>query len=63
MRTRKRVMGKRGGSIITFFKLSEPDDKPPLQPKKTERVSALFFFLAPLLALVGILYLLTFLGD
>jgi hypothetical protein len=48
---------------MTLFEPSEPDDRPPLHSKKTERVLALFFFLAPVLALVGILYLLSFLGD
>ena len=48
---------------MTLFEPSKPDDRPPLHSKETERVMALFFFLGPALALVGLIYLLGFLGD
>jgi hypothetical protein len=41
----------------------EPDNRPPNHSRATERVVGLLFFLGPVLALIGIIYLLGFLGD
>jgi hypothetical protein len=42
---------------------SPPDDKPPLRSKAFQRAMGVVFFLGTAGALVGLIYLLSFLGD
>jgi hypothetical protein len=48
---------------MTLFEPSEPDNRPPLHPKAVERELGVGFFLGAVAALVGVIYLLSFLGD
>jgi len=41
----------------------KPDDRPPIYSKGRQRALAPLFFLGPVLALIGLIYLLSFLGD
>jgi hypothetical protein len=48
---------------MTLFEPSEPDGRPPLHSKVVEREMGVAFFLGAAAALVGVIYLLSFLGD
>jgi len=48
---------------MTLFEPSPPDDRPPLHSKVFEREMGLVFLLGAAAALVGVVYLLSFLGD
>jgi hypothetical protein len=48
---------------MTLFEPSPPDDRPPLHSKAVEREMGVVFFLGAAAALVGVIYLLSFLGD
>jgi hypothetical protein len=48
---------------MTLFGPSEPDDRPPLHSKAVNRGMGLVFILGAAAALVGVIYLLNFLGD
>jgi hypothetical protein len=48
---------------VTLFEPSPPDDRPPLHSKTFEREMGVVFFLGTAAALVGVIYLLSFLGD
>jgi len=41
----------------------KPDDRPPIYSRGRQGALALLFFLGPVLALIGLIYLLSFLGD
>jgi hypothetical protein len=48
---------------MTLFEPSPPDDRPPLHSKAFQREMGVVFFLGTAAALVGLIYLLGFLGD
>jgi hypothetical protein len=48
---------------MTLFGPSQPDDRPPLHSKAFNRWMGLVFFLGAVAALIGLIYLLNFLGD
>ena len=48
---------------MSLFEPSKPDNRPPLHSKAYERKMGLLFLLGPALALIGLIYLLGFLGD
>jgi hypothetical protein len=48
---------------MSLFGRNEPEDRPPAHSKPFERKVGLLFLLGPVLALVGLIYLLGFLGD
>jgi hypothetical protein len=48
---------------MTLFEPSEPDDRLPLHSKAFEREMGLLFFCGSAAALIGVIYLLSFLGD
>jgi len=48
---------------MTLFEPSPPDERPPLHSKVFEREMGVLFFLGTAAALVGVIYLLSFLGD
>jgi len=50
-------------ATMTLFEPSPPDDRPPLHSKVFEREMGLVFLLGAAAALVGVVYLLSFLGD
>jgi hypothetical protein len=59
------ITGSNGAyhSVMTLFEPSPPDDRPPLHTKAFERERGVVFFLGAAAALVGVIYLLSFLGD
>jgi hypothetical protein len=50
-------------TIVTLFEPTPPDDRPPLHSKAFEREMGVLFILGPALVFVGLVYLLSFLGD
>jgi hypothetical protein len=48
---------------MTLFEPSGPGDRRPLHTKVFEREIGVVFFLGVAVALVGVIYLLSFLGD
>ena len=48
---------------MTLFEPSPPDDRPPLHSKAVQRELGLVFLLGAAAALIGVIYLLSFLGD
>ena len=48
---------------MTLFEPSGSDDRPPLHSKAFERRMGVVTFLGAAVALVGLIYLLSFLGD
>ena len=52
---------------MTLFEPHKPDDRPPLHSKtferERERERGLLFFCGSAAALIGVIYLLSFLGD
>jgi hypothetical protein len=48
---------------MSLFEPKEPDDRPPLHSKAFETEMGLLFFCGSAAALIGVIYLLSFLGD
>ena len=48
---------------MTLFEPSGPDDRPPLHSQAFQRGMGVVTFLGAAVALVGLIYLLSFLGD
>jgi len=48
---------------MTLFEPSPPDNRPPLHSKPVQRELGMVFFLGAAAALVGVIYLLSWLGD
>jgi hypothetical protein len=48
---------------MTLFEPSPPDDRPPLHSKPVQRELGLVFFLGAAGVLIGVIYLLSWLGD
>jgi len=48
---------------MSLFESNKPADRPPAHSKPFEREMGLLFLLGPALALIGLIYLLGFLGD
>jgi hypothetical protein len=50
-------------ALKPIFKRSETDDRPSLHSKPVERGIGIVFLLGAAVAIVGVIYLLSFLGD
>jgi hypothetical protein len=48
---------------MTLFEPSPPDDRPPLHSKAFDREMGLLFICGSVAAIIGVIYLLSFLGD